>query len=277
MAAPMSLDSADAEYVRGLVHRRAAIRLDTSQDYLIENRLAPLAEAQRISGGIAELVSRARNGDHVLGVKITEALATHETSFFRDSAPFDVLAKSVLPRLVEARRATQAINIWSAACSTGQEPYSLAMLLLEKFPVLESWRVRITATDMSAPVVAQAAEGLFKQLDVNRGLPASYLVKYFDREGASWRIKSRVRQLVQFRQANLMDSWAGLQRPDIVLLRNVLIYFDGDTKRAILDRVRQTIAADGALFLGSAETLLKVATGWSPQLDGKVTYYTVQP
>jgi len=268
----MSVSAADAAFVRELVHRRAAILLDQSKDYLIESRLETLARERGLSG-IDELVGQARKGDRAIDVKIVEAITTHETSFFRDLHPFDALRTTVLPRLIAARRSGNPITIWSAACSWGQEPYSLAMLMMESFPGLA---FKIVATDISEQALSRAREARFTQLEVNRGLPAPMLVKYFDRAGAHWVLQPRIRALVDFRQLNLIEPWSMYPRPDVVFIRNVLIYFDMPTKRLILDRIRSVIMPDGALFLGGAESTLNVADGWDVITANRATYHQVR-
>ena len=270
----MSVSPEDAAFVRDLVLRRSAITIDVAKDYLISMRLSQAATHYGLAS-IGELVARARQGDKDANTRIIEAITTHETSFFRDLRPFETLTQMILPNYASAA-VPRPINIWCGACSSGQEPYSIAMLLLEHFPALAQLPRRIVATDISAQVLAKAGEGHFSQLEVNRGLPAALLIKYFDRHGMSWHIKPQVRRLVEFRQLNLIDSWVLLPKPDIVFLRNVLIYFDLPTRRAILDRVRSAIAPGGALFLGAAETTLNVAEGWERIAIDKCTYYKAQ-
>ena len=272
----MAVSAADAAFVRELVQRRAAIKLDEAKDYLIEMRLAPLLD-ENGADSIAALIAKARQGDRGIDTKIIEAITTHETSFYRDIQPFETLRKVLLPGFKNSRGALRKLNIWCAACSSGQEPYSIAMLLLEHFPDMASWPVRIFATDISERVLARAQTATFSQMDVNRGLPAAQLVKYFERQGTHWRLKPAVRQLVTFQPLNLLDGHRFPARPDIVFLRNVLIYFDVASRRKILDRVRETIAPDGALFLGAAETTLNVAEGWERVAEGGHSYYVVRP
>jgi chemotaxis protein methyltransferase CheR len=272
---PDNLSQGDAAYLRDLVYRRSAIQLDDSKHYLLEMRLAQLARESGF-GSVTELVTKAKRSAPALDTQIVEALTTHETSFFRDAHPFEALRKHVLPALVATRERTRALTIWSAACSSGQEPYSLAILILEHFPALEQWPIRIVATDLSEKVLARARSGRFLQIEANRGLPAGMLVKYFDRAGAEWQVKSRVRALIEFRKLNLLDPWSGL-RPDVVFMRNVLIYFDVPTKRSLLTRVRQTLARDGALFLGGAETTFAIDDGWERVNLDKAAYYRVKP
>lgn len=270
----MSVSASDAAFVRELVQRRAAIQLDAAKDYLIEMRLAQVVRDTGISS-IAELIGRARGGDRATDTKIIEAITTHETSFYRDLQPFETLKKVLLPRLMAARTATRKLTIWCGACSSGQEPFSVAMLILEHFPQLAGWGLRIIATDLSEQVLAKARAAAFTQMEMNRGLPAALLVKYFARCGLNWHLRPEVTRLVEFRQLNLIENWSMTPRPDIVFLRNVLIYFDLPTKRAILNRVSQVVAPDGALFLGAAETTLNVSDRWERIAVDKHSYYQV--
>jgi chemotaxis protein methyltransferase CheR len=271
----MSVSQADASFVRDLVLKRSAILLDEAKDYLIEMRLTQAARDHGLTDA-AELVSKARSGERGADIKIIEAITTHETSFYRDLQPFEALKKELLPKLSTARAGSRSLTIWSAACSSGQEPYSIALLILEHFPALASWPVKIIATDLSEQVLNKAREARFTQMEINRGLPANLLVKYFQRVGMNWQLKESIRKLVEFRQLNLIDAWTMTPRPDIVLLRNVLIYFDIATKRAILDRIKRTIAPDGALFLGAAETTLNVTDGWERVAVDKSHFYRIK-
>ena len=271
----MSVSPEDAAFVRELVLRRSAISIDVAKDYLISMRLGQAATYCGLAS-VAELVERARRGDKDANTQIIEAITTHETSFFRDLRPFETLTKVILPKYAAAGGVPRPINIWCGACSSGQEPYSIAMLLLEHFPALAAQPRRIVATDLSAKVLAKAGEGKFSQLEINRGLPAALLVKYFEHHGMTWQVKPDVKRLVEFRQMNLIDPWVLMPKPDIIFLRNVLIYFDLPTRRAILDRVRSAIAPGGALFLGAAETTLNVAEGWERIAIEKCTYYKAE-
>jgi len=271
----MSVNPQDAAFVRELVQKRSAITIDVAKDYLISMRLTQAARDNGFAS-ILDLVEKARQGDKAANTSIIEAITTHETSFFRDLQPFETLTKVILPKFIAAGAPVRPINIWCGACSSGQEPYSIAMLMLEKFPTLAAQSVRIVATDLSAQVLAKASKGEFSQLEINRGLPAAMLVKYFDRHGMSWQVKPAVKRLVEFRQLNLIDPWVISPKPDIVFLRNVLIYFELQTRRTILDRVRSQLAPGGALFLGAAESTLNVAEGWERIVIEKYTYYKVQ-
>jgi chemotaxis protein methyltransferase CheR len=237
-------------FVADLVARRSAIRLEAGKEYLVESRLGPMARERSL--GIDEYVRRLRAGvgDDELGA-VVEAMTTNETSWFRDVAPFAALRSHVLPLLREAG-AGDRLRIWSAACSTGQEPYSILMALGDGAPSVD-----IVATDLNEQVLARAREGVYSQLEVNRGLPAAMLVRHFERVGAHWRVRADLRSRVQFRRHNLMDP----PPPgpfDLVFLRNVLIYFDLPTKRAVLDRVARVLRPGGMLVLGAAETTLGV-------------------
>jgi chemotaxis protein methyltransferase CheR len=271
----MPVSAGDAAFVRELLQRRAAIQIDDTKEYLIEMRLEQLARDVGVEG-IPDLVRQARAGTKNLDTRIVEAMTTHETSFFRDLHPFNLLKKEVLPALLTAREKTRSLTIWSAACSSGQEAYSISMLILEAFPDLAKWPIRIIGTDISEQIVARAREGKFRQMDVNRGLPATLLVKYFDKVGAEWQIKPIVRSLVDFRPMNLLGAWA-LPRPDVVFMRNVLIYFDQVSKRNILVKLRSMLPADGALFLGAAESATTIDEPWNRFYKDNAAYYRVRP
>lgn len=270
-----SVSPSDAAYVRQLVYKRAAIVLDDDKQYLIETRLEQAARTHGVESP-ALLVSGARGGSLVMENRIVEAITTHETSFFRDHHPFEAFRRQVLPALVAAREKSRTLTIWSAACSSGQEPYSLAMLVREHFPNAAPW-IRIVATDLSEQILARARAGEFRQIEVNRGLPAPMLVKYFDKEGTSWIIRKSVRDLIEFRTLNLLGAWNLFPRPDVVFLRNVLIYFDAPTKGQIIKRVRTLLPPDGALFLGTAETPYGVDDGWDRVSAGPSTFFRVRP
>jgi chemotaxis protein methyltransferase CheR len=271
------LDEPTFEYVRKLVHERSAIALEANKDYLVESRLLPLARQQGLAS-LRELVAQLRSrpyGD--LHQQVVEAMTTNETSFYRDIHPFEALKRDVLPPLVAARSVTKSLNIWSGACSTGQEPYTIAMILAEHFPQLAGWNVQILASDLSQQVLDRAAKGEYSQLEVNRGLPATMLVKYFDRHGLSWSVKPSIRRQIRFFRANLIERWPPLPPLDIVFLRNVLIYFTPDTKRLILNKIRQALAPDGVLFLGGAESTLGIDDAWERVCHGKTSTYRLAP
>jgi len=262
----MSLSPADYDFVRLLAARESALALGDQKGYLVEARLAPIAEREGCAS-VTELVSRLRSGATGLRADVVESLTTNETSFFRDVHPFDVLRDVLVPAAIEARGRA---SIWSAAASTGQEAYSVAMIAATHFPTEP---VSILATDLSREVLARAAVGEFSQLEVNRGLPAAMLVRHFERAGARWRIREDIRRRVSFQELNLSRRWPALPRMDVVLLRNVLIYFDAPAKRAALAQVARILAPGGALFLGGAETTYGLDEGWRPVHSGRTVFY----
>lgn len=254
----MSADATAFEFIRGFLYDRSAIQVGTDKDYLIESRLTPVLRKYGLSD-FSGLVKRLRtNGDDALSTDVLDAMTTNETYFFREPALFDTLVRQLLPNLLAARAATRRLQIWSAACSTGQEPYSLAMSMRERLPQLRDWQVRLLATDISPSCLAQARRGVYRQLEVNRGLPAPYLLKYFTRDGLEYTLKDEIRLAVEFRALNLVGNWPIDIRPDLLLMRNVLIYFDQQTKAAILAKVRKVLAPNGYLVLGAAETTLNI-------------------
>ncbi len=269
----MTLSLTDFEYVRREVLERSAIVLGDDKLYLAAARLATLARAEghpSVQHLIAELRAGSGNGLHQ---RVVEAIATHETSFFRDLHPFEALRKQILPELIARRAPLRTLNLWCAACASGQEPFSVAMLIREHFPALAGWKVRVLGSDIAADVLERARQGRFSQVEVNRGLPARLLVKYFARVEGGWQIADCIRQMVEFRPINLIGPWPALPPMDVVLLRNVMIYFDLATKQSLLARVRQLLKADGSLFLGAAETTLNIDDRFvRQQLDRAVWY-----
>jgi chemotaxis protein methyltransferase CheR len=268
----MSLSQTDFEYIRSLVRQRSAVVLESEKAYMVETRLLTLARCQGFDS-MAEFVARVRLPNSGLQQRVVEALANNETSFFRDLHPFEALRQRILPELMQRRAAQRCLHIWCAACSSGQEPYSIAMLIRDQFPALQSWNVRILGSDLSSEILRRAQLGRYCQLDVNRGLPARLLVKYFEKVGADWQIKDEIRRMVEFRPLNLIDSWPIVPSQDIILLRNVLIYFDIETKKRILAKLRRLLQPDGDLFLGGAETTLNLDDAFERiQLDRTCCY-----
>ncbi len=242
-------------YVRELIHTSAALVLEPGKGYLVESRLGPIARTEGMT--LPAMIRRLRHEPYgLLHHRVVEAMTTNETSWFRDLHPFEALRSTVIPDLIERRRAERTLTVWSAACSTGQEPYSIAMVLLDEFPELATWKVTIWASDFSEEAVARARMGRYSQLEVNRGLPAQHLVHHFDRSDAHFVVRDRVRSLVRFGVVNLIGPWTQIPRLDVVMLRNVMIYFDPETKRTILDRMHQQLRPDGYLFLGNAESTM---------------------
>lgn len=263
-------------YVCTLVRQQSAIELDAAKAYLIEARLTPVAK----KCGLAttnELVQKLQKSpDAVTRQRVVEAMTTNETSFFRDTHPFEALRTTILPDVFKANAGRRTLNIWSAACSTGQEAYSVAMLLAEKFPELASWSVQILGTDLSDDVLEKARAARFSQIEINRGLPAMLLAKYFRREGMQWELCSQLKALTRFTKLNLIDTWPAMPVMDVVFLRNVLIYFSPETKRLILAKIRKLMAPHAVLFLGAAETTLGLDASFERVQVGDGVFYRLK-
>ncbi|MDR3068460.1 MAG: protein-glutamate O-methyltransferase CheR [Cellulomonas sp.] len=267
----MTLGTDAFSWVADLVRRRSAIQLPAGKEYLVESRLLPLAKEHGLSN-VQDFVTMARGkNDERLLRSIVEALTTNETSWFRDSSPFVALRQKIVPDLLAARPRPAHLKVWSAACSTGQEPYSLAMTLAEALPPQVTYE--ILATDLSQQVLDRAKTGRYSQLEVNRGLPAPLMVRHFTRVGVEWEVSQTLRSRVNFRQHNLLDPAPVVGKVDVILLRNVLIYFDLPTKQAILRRMSGVLADDGVLLLGAAETTIGVDTAWDRVQVGSGSAY----
>lgn len=271
----MSLAPDTFAWVADVVRRRSAIQLEAGKEYLVESRLLPLARAAGLPD-VDAFVRSVRGAPPLTQPaaveQVVEALTTNETSWFRDAQPFQALANHVVPELLEARGPFGAgpLRIWSAACSSGQEPYSIAMALADLVPPTS---LRIVATDLSQQMVDRARGGRYSQLEVNRGLPAPMLVKHFQRVGADWEVAAPLRQAITFAKHNLLEA-PPLGGPfDIVFLRNVLIYFDLATKRDVLRRVQQVVRPGGYLLLGAAETTIGIDDGWERVPVGRSSVY----
>ncbi len=271
----MPVGSAQFTWVSDLVRREAAIVLQPGKEYLVEARLLPLARAAGLADTDAYVREAQRPGNLPQRRAIVEALTTNETSWFRDATVFESFRKEMLPKLLADRMSHQPIRIWSAAASTGQEAYSLAMLLTEELGPAR--RFEIIGTDIARGVLEQARQGRYTQMEVNRGLPARYMVQYFQRVGTGWQISAELQRNIQFRELNLAAPFPpGLPTFDVVFLRNVLIYFDTSTKQAILRRVRQVMAPRGWLILGTAETTRGIDDGFElVRMGGLSTYQSV--
>jgi chemotaxis protein methyltransferase CheR len=254
----MSITASEYQYMQQLIQKASGICLESGKEYLVEARLTPIVREQKMES-IATLIRRLQSSSlDPLHKLVIEAMTTNETSFFRDQHPFEAMKQKVLPGLL-ARRATQkALSIWCAASSSGQEPYTIAMTLLESFPALRDWKVTFIATDLSRQMVERSRSGRYSQLEVNRGLPASLLIKYFKKDGLEWQIDGKLRSMIDFRQMNLLEPWPAMPPIDIVFIRNVLIYFDANTKKDIFRRIRGVMRPDGYLFLGGAETTMNL-------------------
>ncbi|MBW8708380.1 MAG: protein-glutamate O-methyltransferase [Alphaproteobacteria bacterium] len=263
------MTGADFTLIATLLKERSGLIITPDKGYLLETRLGPIVRERGLASLAALIEVLRQPGSDALKNQIVEAMTTNETSFFRDSHPFDTLRKSVIPGLIQ-RRATRALRIWSAACSTGQEPYSIAMTLKDHFPILGGWRIEIVATDISAGVLERARSGTYSTFEVQRGLPIQMLVRHFDNVDDQWRIKDELRRNITFRPINLLGDLASLGTFDIVLCRNVLIYFDQPTKTRIMHAIAHRIAPDGVLMLGGAESVIGLCDAFSgvPGLRG---------
>jgi chemotaxis protein methyltransferase CheR len=243
-------------FVCAMVRQRSAIELDAAKTYLIEARLNPVARRHGFASTVEFIRNLQTRLDAIAQQHVVEAMTTNETSFFRDSHPFDALRTTIVPELIKVLGGRRSLNIWSAACSTGQEAYSIALLLSHEFPELASWTTKILGTDLSDDVLEKARAARFSQIEINRGLPAALLGKYFRREGMHWELAPQVRAMASFAKLNLIETWPTIPQMDVVFLRNVLIYFAPETKKAILEKVRRVMAPHAVLFLGAAETTM---------------------
>lgn len=255
---PEAVSPADYAFLTKVLLDRCSLVLEPGKDYLIQSRLIPVAQRHGLKT-VTELIARLRDPmSGVLAIEIVEAMVTTETSFFRDIHPFETLKKTILPDLIRARAGQKRLNIWCAASSSGQEPYTIAMILHEHFPELATWQVHLSATDISRPILERAKQGVYSQLEVNRGMPAALLLKWFQQEGTSWRIDEKLRRSIHFSTLNLAGPWPSMPIWDLIFMRNVMIYFAPDVKTKILGRVAKLLPKDGYLILGGAETTMNL-------------------
>lgn len=267
------MNPGDYEYLSNFLLGKSGLALGSGKEYLIEARLIPLAQSWGLAN-LEELVRELRGRkDERLHSAVVEAMTTNETSFFRDKTPFEEMKEMLLPELIAARRMVRQLRVWCAASSTGQEPYSFLMLIAESFPTLRDWRIEFVATDIDNTALARAESGVYTQFEVQRGLPIQLLMKYFEQVENGWRIKDEIRDRVSFRQLNLLDDFSRLGQFDIVFCRNVLIYFQNQTKRQILERIGKLLRPDGYLYLGAAETVLGITTAFERNKRYKSAVY----
>lgn len=246
------------EFVREFVRTEAGIIVEPGKEYLVESRLAPVVRSEGLAS-IEALVQMLRTSRQTeLHRKVVDAMTTNETTFFRDNDPFELLRTELLPKLIQTRRVSKRLSIWYAASSTGQEPYSVSILLREHFPELHDWRIEQIGTDISRKALERARAGKYSQLEVNRGMPAKLLLKYFDKQGIDWQLKDNIRTMVSYQEMNLNGVWPRFPQFDIVFIRNVMIYFDVAAKKSILGRIHDLLRPDGYLFLGAAETTMNL-------------------
>ena len=265
-------------YLQQLLLEHAGILLEAEKKYLAEARLSPLAtqEAFETIDALLDAVQAGADAG-LLERKVIEAMTNSETSFFRDLHPFEALRTAIIPELIAKRSAERTLTIWSAATASGQEPYSLAMLLREDFPQLVGWKVTLIASDISESMLSRARAGAYSQIEINRGLPAPLLVKYFRRIDGEWQIAEELRRAIDFRRVNLTTAWPFLPAMDIILMRNVLIYFDVPTKKAVLARVRRQLKPGGYLMLGGGESTMSLDDSFAPAQFGKAICYRTAP
>lgn len=272
----MAIALSDFDYLRDLVLQHSAIAIESGNEYLAESRLAHVAitEGQPSVGALlSDLRNRPFGNCHR---KVLDAMTNNETWFFRDLYPFEMLKRLILPELVAKRGNVRSLNIWSAASSSGQEAYSIAMILEDEFPELRNWTIRILGTDISSAILNRARAGRYSQMEVNRGLPASFLSRYFRREGMDWVLKECIRNRVSFESMNLSKPWPPLPLIDVVFLRNVLIYFEVPVKKAILANLRQALSPDGFLVLGCAESTINLDTNFDRVPYEKTSCYRLR-
>lgn len=246
------------DYVREFVKSEAGIVLDEGKEYLVESRLAPIVRSEGLASIDALVQALRASRQTELHRKVVDAMTTNETTFFRDIEPFELLRTDLIPALIQTRKLSRRLSIWYAASSTGQEPYSVSILLREHFPELAGWTIEQIGTDICRKALERARAGRYSQLEVNRGMPAKLLLKYFDKQGLEWQLKDDIRSMVTFQEMNLNGTWPRLPQFDIVFIRNVMIYFDVPAKQRILGRIFDMLRPDGYLFLGAAESTMNL-------------------
>lgn len=272
----MSLSQASFEFVRAVLRERSAHCLEDDKVYLVETRLLPVASRHGFKT-VEELVQHLRSRKkEALLVEIVEAMAINETSFFRDENVFKALRESVLPDLVRRRSHVRCLNVWSASCSSGQEPFSIAMILRQYFPTLAGWNIRLIASDLSEKMLARARRGVFSELEISRGLPTGLRESCFEKHKDGWHIRDDLRRSVEFQQINLSALWPALPPLDLIFLRNVLIYFDTSTKQQILSKVCRVIHPDGYLVLGGAESTHNLDDRFLPVSFENVSFFRLR-
>ncbi len=251
-------------YLQNMLKDRSGLVLSEDKQYLLESRLNPVVQKNGLEN-ISDLIRKLQlPGSENLKSAVTEAMTINESFFFRDKTPFRNFEEVMMPSLLKARQAKRSLRIWSAAASSGQELYSLAILIKEKGEAFRSWKIELMGTDISTEILEKAKTGLYSQFEVQRGMPSPLLVKYFQQFGSLWQVDSSLRAMVSFRNYNLLDNFSNLGTFDIVLCRNVLIYFDRETKRDVLERIARQMAPDGYLVLGAAETIVGITDKFEP-------------
>jgi chemotaxis protein methyltransferase CheR len=262
----------DFEFLAGILKDRSGLSIGPDKTYLLESRLTPVARKNNLDDLDALVTEVRRSKKEALLCEITEAMTTNESFFFRDTTPFEIFEKTVLPELLESRGSRKSLRIWSAACSTGQEAYSLSMILREMAPRLADWRIEIVGTDISTEVLEKAKVGIYSQFEVQRGLPIQLLMKYFTQISELWQIDASIRAMVTYKEFNLLTDLKALGSFDIIFCRNVLIYFDQPTKTRVLNAMANILASDGCLFMGAAETVLGISDDFKPMPGQRGVY-----
>jgi chemotaxis protein methyltransferase CheR len=263
----------DFDFIAKMLKDRSGLVITRDKAYLLESRLTPVARKRGLKG-LDDLLASLKTAGEDLLREVTEAMTTNESFFFRDIKPFDQFKDMVLPAMLKLRGGRKSFRIWSAACSSGQEAYTLAMILKEEAPKLAGWKIEIVGTDISTEMLEKAKAGLYSQFEVQRGLPIQYLVKYFKKTNEMWQIDPAIRAMVQFREYNLLHDLKTLGQFDVVFCRNVLIYFDQPTKTRVLDNINKVVPDDGFLYLGGAETVLGISDKFKPIPEQRGIYAT---
>lgn len=267
------MNNSHFEFIRDFIFEHVAIVLEPGKEYLVESRLTPLAKSKGFSS-LEELIEEFKyKPQEVLKLELIDAMTTNETLFFRDISPFETLKQIVLPSIIENKQ-SKVLNIWSAASSSGQEAYSIAMMIQEHFGGLPGWSINIIGSDISEKMVRKAKSGIYNQIEVNRGLPMSFLLKYFEKRGNEWHLKLEIKNMVNFQMTNLKNEWE-ISNQDVIFLRNVLIYFDIQTKKDVLRKIHQSMHPHGSLFLGGAETTRGLSDDFERITQDKMSFYKV--
>lgn len=263
---------ADFELYKSLLYDKSGLVITPDKSYLLDSRLTPIAKKWNYPSLEMMTLQLRALPDPKLVKDIVEAMTTNETSFFRDTKPFQLFQDVILPHMIQSRAVKKTVRIWCAACSSGQEPYSLAMILKDKEAQLKGWRFEIVATDLSDEILDQARKAVYSQFEVQRGLPIQYLMKYFTQTGETWALKDDIKSMIKFSAFNLLDDMGRLGTFDVVFCRNVLIYFDEKTKGGILGRIEKQLDKDGFLLLGGAETVLGITDKFVPMPEKRGLY-----
>lgn len=269
----LTINAEEFDFIRDLVHRNSAIVIGPDKKYFVEARLSSMM--QKLQMTCLETLMRGIRTQPIdkLHHQVIHAMTTNETLFFRDVHPFEALRRELLPKLIQSRSPQRTLNVFFAGCSTGQEPYSVAIMLRESFPEILDWNLRLTAVDISLDALERAQRGIYTQFEMNRGLPATCMVKFFRKQGLEWHLHDDIRRMVEFRQMNIAEPLPPLPSMDIIFMRNILIYFNEDTKKGIFRTMRRQLKPDGCLFLGTAETPMYLDPALEPITLGRATYY----